>query len=405
MTTNTERLELRRRRMAQSPPILRGGFRPFFLGAGAWALIALTIWLAFLFGWDSARLIDDPVAWHRHEMLFGFAGAAIAGFALTAVPNWTGRLPIAGGALAGLFGLWLMGRIVPLTTAGHPVASALLDGGFQILLAFLLGREIVRSGNRNVPVVAIIAAFGIASTLDRLEMGGVVDVGAIGWRGGLALVAVLIALIGGRIVPSFTRNWLASQGCEGRLPAQADRFDLAIMVLGGMALLSWLALPGSLSSGWLLLGAGIGHALRLARWQGWRCASNALVAILHMGYGWLSAGLMLLGLAAFDLVTETLAVHALTTGAIATMILAVMTRATLGHTGRPLMASGITKLSYVLITVAAVARVLAGLAIAPSHALMAVAGAAWCAAFTLFLLEYGPMLWSPRLDEHKVART
>jgi uncharacterized protein involved in response to NO len=370
-----------------------------------WALVALTLWLAILFGLVSPQLIEDPLAWHRHEMLFGFAGAAIAGFALTAVPNWTGRLPIAGRALAGLSGLWLMGRIVPLTTAGHPVVSALLDGGFHVVLAFVLGREIVRSGNHNLPVVAIIATFGIASTLDRFEMGGVFEFGATGWRGGLALVVMLIALIGGRIVPSFTRNWLASQKFEGRLPAQADRFDLAIMVLGGLALLSWLALPGSLASGWLLLGAGIGHTLRLARWQGWRCASNALVAILHMGYGWLSAGLMLLGLAAFDLVTETLAVHALTTGAIATMILAVMTRATLGHTGRPLAASGITRLSYVLITVAAVARVLAGLAIAPSHALMAVAGAAWCAAFALFLLEYGPMLWSARLNDHRVAGT
>ena len=389
--------------MAQNPPILRGGFRPFFLGAGVWALVALVLWLAILFGWVPPRMIEDPLAWHRHEMLFGFAGAAIVGFALTAVPNWTGRLPIADGALAGLFGLWLAGRIVPIALPGHPIAWALLDGGFHLLLAALLGREIVRSGNRNVPVVAIIAVFGMANVLDRLEMVGFIDLGSIGWRAGLALVVLMITLIGGRIVPSFTRNWLASKGATGRLPAQADRFDLAVLVLGGVALLSWAAWPASpIIPRWLLLGAGAAHALRLARWQGWRCASNALMAILHVGYGWVAMGLALLGAARFGLVAETVAIHSLTSGAIATMILAVMSRATLGHTGRPLVASGTTKLCYAFITGAAIARVLAGLATSSSQTFMAMAGAAWCAAFALFLLEYGPMLWSPRVDGREV---
>ena len=401
MATNEQRLELRRSRMKGSPPILRGGFRPFFLASASWALFALTIWLGILFGTVDIDSIDDPLAWHRHEMLFGFTGAAITGFVLTAVPNWTGRLPIAGTALAGLFALWLAGRVYPFAVPEQPIVSALLDGGFHIILAALLGREIVRSGNRNLPVVGLIAVFGIANLLDRLEMGGVFELRGLGWRGGLSLVLLLIALIAGRIIPSFTRNWLASRRTSEPLPTQADRFDLSVLGLNVMALMCWTAAPMAPATGMLLILSGGANSLRLVRWQGWRCISDPLVVILHIGYGWLATGLLLLGLSCFDLVTETAAIHALTTGAIATMILAVMTRATLGHTGRALSASRTTILSYTLLTAAAVMRVFASFPSTQYDTLIAMAGSAWVIAFGLFLAEYGPMLWSSRIDESK----
>ncbi len=384
--------------MAESPAFLRGGFRPFFVGAALWAVFALAAWLAFLFGLVPQTFIDDPLAWHRHEMLFGFVGAAIAGFALTAVPNWTGRLPIAGWPLAALFGVWSAGRILPFVLANENVVLIALDGGFYILLAVLLGREIAKSRNRNLPVVAVIALFGVADLLDRAAMAGNAEIGSLGWRSGLALVIFLISVIGGRIVPSFTRNWLAAHGANEPLPTQPGSLDKLMLVLTSIALLLWLVAPSSLLAGTVLSFAAIGHLVRLFRWQGWRCRPNALLIILHVGYLWVPIGLLLLGLAQLVVVPESAAIHALSTGAAATMILAVMSRASLGHTGRPLEASRATAASYVLVTVAAAARVLAGFVIGEQQTMLAVAGAAWFAAFGLFLLQYVPILCSARND-------
>ncbi len=399
MPTNTERLELRRKRMADSPAVLRGGFRPFFLGASLWAIFALAAWLAFLFGLAPHTLIDDPLAWHRHEMLFGFVGAAIAGFALTAVPNWTGRLPIAGGPLAALFGIWAAGRILPFVLADENVFLIALDGGFYLLLAGLLGREIIKSHNRNLPIVAVISLFGVAALLDRAAMAGNTEIGSLGRQCGLALVIFLISVVAGRIVPSFTRNWLAAQSAQGPLPTQPGLFDKLVLILTLVALLLWLFAPSSLLAGAALSIAAIGQFVRLLRWQGWRCYSNGLVAVLHVGYSWLPIGLFLLGLSQLALIPESSAIHALSAGAMATMILAVMSRASLGHTGRPLVASRITLTFYLLVTLAAIIRVAAGLGIAQQQMMLAIAGAAWFGAFGLFLLEYGPMLCSARRDD------
>lgn len=398
MLSNTERLDLRRKRMAESLNILRGGFRPFFLGAALWAVLALAVWLAFLFKLVPHTLIDDPLAWHRHEMLFGFVGAAIAGFALTAVPNWTGRLPIAGGPLAALFGIWAAGRILPFVLADENLLLISLDGGFYLLLAGLLGREIAKSRNRNMPVVAVIALFGLADLLDRANMAGITEIGSFGWRSAVALVIFLISIIGGRIVPSFTRNWLAAQGAKEPLPTQPGLLDKSVLILTLIALLIWLAASSSLLAGTVLSFAAIGHLVRLLRWQGWRCRLNALLVVLHVGYLWLPIGLLLLGLAQLALVPESSAIHTLSTGAMATMILAVMSRASLGHTGRPLEATRTTAASYVLVTVAAIARVSAGLVVGEQQTMLAVAGAAWIGAFGLFLLQYVPILCSARND-------
>ena len=402
MLTNTERLELRRRRMVESPPILRGGFRPFFLGAAVWAIIALAAWLTVLFGYVSFESLENPLAWHRHEILFGFVGAAIAGFVLTAVPNWTGRLPIAGGPLAALFAVWLAARLLPFVLSDHNSMLILVDGGFYLLLAFLLAREIIQSRNRNLPVVAIVLLFGAAGILDRLEMAGSLD-SSLGWRAGLSLVVLLIAIIGGRIIPSFTRNWLSSIGARERLSTQPRTLDKVIIALTAAALLAWLSAPFSLLSAVLLSSASVAHFLRLSKWHGWRCSANALVWVLHLAYLWLPVGLLLLAGAQVEIVPETAGIHAFSTGAMATMILAVMSRASLGHTGRALFASREIVASYILITIAAVLRVQAALSIGDGQAALAVAGAAWLGAFGLFLFRYGPTLCAPRSDENTKA--
>lgn len=399
MTTNAERLELRRKRMAESLPILRGGFRPFFLGSAAWAIGSLAIWLAIFFGLASPPFSGDPLAWHRHEMLFGFVGAAIAGFSLTAVPNWTGRLPIAGWPLAALFAFWAAGRLLALLVGPQSILLIGIDGGFYLLLAALLGREIIQSGNRNLPVVAIIALFGVADLGDRIAMGGMADTGPRDWRAGLALVILLIGVIGGRIIPSFTRNWLATNGLREALPTQPDAFDKLVLAATSIALVLWLMLPLSPATGAILLLLAAAHWLRLLRWRGWRCWSNPLLIVLHVGYAWLPIGLFLLALAQFAIVAESSAIHALSAGAMATMILAVMSRASLGHTGRPLSASRTATAACILVTFAAAARVIAALWPGDQTSLLMLAGLGWFGGFGLFLFEYGPILCKARVGD------
>lgn len=399
MLNNLDRLQLRQRRMEQSPAILRGGFRPFFIGAAAWAIWALAVWLLILFGFTPSQFFDDPLAWHRHEMLFGFVGAAIAGFALTAVPNWTGRLPIAGGPLAALFGIWMAGRILPFVVSHDNILLIVLDPGFYVILAALLAREILKSRNRNFPIVAVIGLFGIADLVDRVAMAGFTEIANLGWQSGFALVIFLIAIIGGRIVPSFTRNWLVAQGAAESLPTQPGNFDKAVLVLTALALLSWLIWPASFPTGVGIMAAAITQAVRLVRWQGWRCGSNGLLIILHVGYLWLPAGLFLLAFAQWALVPETAAIHALSTGAMATMILAVMSRASLGHTGRELAASRLMIVSFVLINVAAGMRVSAAIGIGDQQITLTVAAFAWTGAFGLFLVQFVPILTSGSMQK------
>lgn len=402
MTTRGEQmLALRRARMAAAPPFLRGGFRPFFFGGAAWAVLALGLWLVVLAGGMTLPSAFEALAWHRHEMLFGFVGAVVAGFLLTAIPNWTGRLPIAGAPLAALFGLWLAARLAVLFSARTgPVIAAALDAGFYLVLAALAAREVLASKNRNVPVVGLVFLFGLADAADHAAAAGLVDTGDAGLFAGVALVVLMISLIGGRIVPSFTRNWMARQGMKEKLPTQPGRFDMAAIAVTAVALAAWIAAPEAPWAGTLLVGAGLLQAVRLGRWGGWRTLRDPLVFILHVGYAWIPAGLLLLGASAVDAaIPRSAAVHALTAGAMGTMILAVMTRATLGHTGRELKADAPTVLLYLLVTLGALLRVAASLGLVDYMLGMDTAGAAWGGAFLVFLVAYGPILFRPRLGE------
>lgn len=399
ITRGEQMLALRKRRLAAAHPFFRGGFRPFFFGGAAWGLAALTLWLLGLAGLLELPTRFDPLAWHRHEMLFGFVGAVIAGFLLTAIPNWTGRLPIAGRPLAALFGLWAAARLAVLFSAILGPLGAMLDAGFFLLLAFLAGREVLEAGNRNFPVVGIVLLFGMANATDHAAAAGLLANPNLGWQLGLALVLVLISLIGGRIIPSFTRNWLAKQGLSASLPTQPGRFDVVVIAVTAVAFLAWILGPPPLAATLLALAAAL-QLLRLLRWRGTSAVRDPLVLILHVGYAWLPIGLLLLTMsAAGDSVPQSAGVHALTAGAMATMILAVMTRASLGHTGRELRAGPATVLIYALVTSGAALRVAASLGVADYSFAMHVSALCWGGALLLFLIAYAPVLWRPRLGE------
>ena len=399
-TRGEQMLALRRARMAASPPILRGGFRPFFFGGACWAVIALITWLVALAGAATLPSLFEPLAWHRHEMLFGFVGAVIAGFLLTAIPNWTGRLPIAGPPLGALFGLWAAGRIAVLVSAEiGRLPAAVIDVGFYLMLAAVAGREVLAAKNRNLPIVALVLLFGLANALDHAGAAGLVDQG-LGSRIGIALVTVMISLIGGRIVPSFTRNWLTKRGVKQGLPEQPGRYDLVTIGVTAAALLAWAIGPDAAAVGALLAAAAGLQIVRLARWRGWRTVADPLVLILHVGYLWVPIGLGLLAASLLEApIPGSAAIHALTAGAMATMILAVMTRASLGHTGRELQASPATTFLYVCITLGALLRVIAPLGLIDYTLGMEVAAVAWAGAFVVFLSAYGPILFGPRLGE------
>jgi uncharacterized protein involved in response to NO len=340
----------------------------------------------------------DPLTWHIHEMLFGFVMAAVAGFLLTAIPNWTGRLPVRGWPLAVLVGLWLLGRVACLVSALVPGWIAIVvDLSFPVALVVVVAREIIAGGSwRNLPMVAPVMVLGIANLLMHLESEGVALPAGLGWRLGIAAVIVLISVVAGRIVPSFTRNWLATRKYSN-LPAAhgfVDRVALGTLHTG---LIGWAFLPAFRPIGLLLLLGAALNLWRLLRWRGGATVAEPLLLILHIGYAWLVLGAALLGLAVLDDgLPISAAIHALTAGAIGTMILAVMTRVTRGHTGRDLAADRFTSVIYIFVTFAAITRVTAAFCAEWIMPLLVVSAGCWIAAFGGFVLCYWPMLLLPR---------
>lgn len=369
------------------------GFRPFFLFSALWAALAAPIWIAaFSFG-DGMVGAGDGRAWHIHEMLFGYIGGVIAGFLLTAVPNWTGRAPLAGAGLAGLFGLWLAGRAAGFAPASLAMPAAVIDSAFLFVLAAVVWREVLAAGNRrNLPVCLMVTVLAIANVAFHMR-DLVFEAGPGAERAAVAVIIGLIALIGGRVTPAFTQNWTVAQGIAQR-PAPFGRYDAATLALTGVALAAWVVAPNAWATGALMVLAGAANAVRLWRWRGWLARREALVWILHAGYAWLAIGLLLLGLAVLApaAVPFTAGVHALTAGAMGVMTLAMMTRATRGHTGRPRVADRATVLIYVAILLAALLRVCAPFHAEWSSVLLSVSAAVWSLAFVGFALVYGPML-------------
>ncbi|VTZ49831.1 NnrS family protein [Methylocella tundrae] len=381
-----------------TPALLTQGFRPFFLAAGLWSAVALALWIVMLVTGSAPPSRFDPLNWHIHEMLFGFVMAAIAGFLLTAIPNWTRRLPVSGAPLALLAALWLLGRIACLVSSLVPAWVAITaDLSFPALLVGVAAREIVAGHNwRNLPMVAPVTVLGVANLLMHLEAAGVAVPTGLGWRLGLAAVIVLVSVVAGRIVPSFTRNWLAKRP-GANLPAVSKSIDRASLGVLHAGLFGWALFPTFGAIGLvLLLGAAL-NFWRLLRWRGGATSGEPLLFILHIGYAWLVLGAALLGLSMLDAdLPQSAAIHALTAGAIGTMILAVMTRATRGHTGRDLAADSATRLIYILVSLAAITRVAAAFHAGWTMPLLIISACFWIAAFGGFVLSYGPMLIGAR---------
>jgi uncharacterized protein involved in response to NO len=391
-----------RYRAHSGPPILSAGFRPFFLLAALWAAIVVPLWLALYAGRTELPTVLPPTVWHVHEMVFGYAAAVVAGFLLTAIPNWTARMPLQGGPLALLVLLWSAGRVAVLFSAEIGTAiAAVLDLAFPLTFIAVVGREILAGRNwRNLPMLAALTLLLAGNLLVHLEALGVAATAELGNRLGVATLLMLISFVGGRIVPSFTRNWLTKERPGSSAPAPFGQIDRAVLAVTAAGLAVWVGAPDAVAAPWIELAAGVALAVRLARWRGAATLREPLLWVLHLGYGWLSLGFVLLAFNGFlPFLPSTTALHALTVGAIGTMTLAVMTRASLGHTGRPLIAGTGTTTIYALITLAAVLRLLAPLGGAHYLLALTVAGAAWSGAFGLFAFVYAPLLSLPRVTD------
>lgn len=386
---------------AQGPVFFAAGFRPFFLFAAVQAVVMLPLWLLVFTGILPVGDNWNPVVWHAHSMVFGFAGAAIGGFLLTAVPNWTNSHHVSGKPLAALFGLWLAGRLAcGLAGVLPPMLVAVADLGYLPLLAILLAKPLIAAQKwRNIAFLPILAVLWLADLCVHVEALTGRPTGLKGVYLGIFVVLLMIVIVGGRIVPSFTQNWLRMQGRPVELNPVAwiERGGAAVSLAA--AALVQLTLPGSALAGALALVAAAIHAYRLSGWHGLKTLSNPILAVLHLGYGWMVLGFALLGLSAFtDILPASAAVHALTAGAIGTMVIGVMSRAALGHSGRPLELAPATVVAYGLLSLGAVLRVGAPIFSGAMMGLTTAGGLAWTAGWLVYVWVYFPVCTQARAD-------
>jgi uncharacterized protein involved in response to NO len=353
------------------------GFRPFYLLAGLYAALSVPLWALQYAGW----LPDANPLWHAHEMLFGYAFAVIAGFLLTAVRAWTSRSTPSGVTLAGIASLWLAARILGFFSLA---ASSFADLLFAVAVAWGIGRPILASRNRNWYFIAFVLALGTASIVFQAYP-------QIALTAGLDVVLLVIAIMGGRVIPSFTNN--AIPGAAARRSKWIEYGALGSVVV--ILFLDLLRLPI-----WpIALAAAAFHAARLALWAPMATRERPILWILHLSYAWVAVHLLLRGLAEFQLVPAGLATHALAVGAIGGLTLGMMTRTARGHTARPLKVGPWEVAAYVLVHLAAAVRVFLPFLFPQAYvALIVLSAALWSAAFAVFTLAYIPILTRPRLD-------
>lgn len=386
-------------RNEQGFAFLSSGFRPFFFGGAIYAGLAVAIWIPVYFGELTLHTTLAPLDWHIHEMLFGFLPAVIAGFLLTAIPNWTGRRPVRGNLLLLMVVVWLLGRVAVACSekTGWGVAM-LADVSFLFLAGAVAAREVLAAGNiRNMRVVVLVLLLFACNAAFHIEA-HVQGSAEYSVRAGISLVVILVAVIAGRIVPAFTRIWLLRRP-EGAMPVPFSRFDGIAVLLGALAFVAWTLNPEGLLTGGLCLIAGLVHVVRLVRWAGYRTWPNRILVILHIGYAFVPLGFLLAALSAAGVGHVSAAVHAWMAGAAGIMTIAVMSRASLGHSGRPLVASVVTQAVYVLVIAAALARIAAVFAPEWSSGLIYAAAACWVVSFLGFALSYAPAFLAVRLDE------
>jgi uncharacterized protein involved in response to NO len=381
--------------------LLEYGFRPFFLLCGVYALLIVPLWL-FRFAHDSVPFGALPgMYWHAHEMLYGFVIAAVAGFLLTSVPSWTGVKGSAGWPLLIAVCAWLLGRIAMSTVGDVPfwLTAAAELCLIPVLLVYLVP-PIVRSRNRNAPLLLVLAVLWlIDAVFIHALRGGEVLLAGGAMRAAIDFVLILVTIIGGRIVPAFTANALRKRGETVELVTRRWLEFAVISAMVAIAIVDAVAPDPAVSGTLAALAAGL-HALRLNGWRSFRTRGEPILWVMHVAYAWLPVGLLLkAGALLTGVAWASKWQHALTSGVLATMILAVMTRASLGHTGRPLVVPRAIALAYVLLTAGTVLRVF-GVALFPGHYLLTVSasGLAWVLSFGIFVAVYLPILWGPRAD-------
>jgi uncharacterized protein involved in response to NO len=379
------------------PAVLGYGFRPFFLLAGIHAATAIPIWLMSLQGFGPLSSPIPALVWHAHELLFGFIVAAVAGFLLTAVPSWTASRGYAGAPLLGLALLWIAGRLVTTFPLGLTAGMvALIDLAFIPILALTILPALIRSGNRrNFVFIGMLAGLFAANL--HFHLAGAATIEPL--HLGINIILLMVAIIGGRTLPAFTSSGLKQRGIDISirrhpwLDIVALMATLAVVIIDVVASATFVAAVAATVAAALL-------ALRMARWQGHRTLHEPIIWVLHVAYAWLPIGLALKAAWLFGAPIPSASwLHALTAGAFSTMILAVMSRAALGHTGRELVAPGLVVMAYYLVGVAALMRVFGPILFADAWRFWMVAsGSLWSLAFILFVVVYAPILCSPRAD-------
>lgn len=374
-------------------PLLRLGFRPFYLLAAAFAAISVPLWIARYFGWANG-LTHVDLNWHMHEMVFGFVIAVIVGFLYTAGRNWTGLWTPRRKALAALAALWLAGRIAMLFA--DPLLAAVVDVVFLPAAAWPLYRVLKRSGNkRNMFLVGLLALLTLANACFHAAVLGWIAVSPIRpLHAAILLIVMIESVIGGRVIPGFTKN--AVQGSTPIVNEKRDRISIALTAL---ASIGWVAgLPAPLAAA-LAFAAAAAQLSRVAGWKPHVTFRNPLLWILHLSYAWIPVGFILLGLASLQLAPTSAAIHVLAIGATAGLIIGMITRTALGHTGRALKAGAGEVAMYALIQAGAVARFAAAIDVSGvRNAALLVTAACWSAAFLLYVAVYGPYLFKARVD-------
>ena len=377
------------------------GFRPGFLFAGIAAVLLVPLWAMSFVSGTPLGSSWPPTLWHGHEMLFGFLGSAVAGFLLTAVPSWSDQKGVSGRPLVALASVWLAARLLIATSGWWPAPlTAAVDLSFLPVLAFLVAGPLLRQRNRNAVLLVVLGVLWLTDLIFHVALMRKNPVMANhALIIGIDVVLTLVTVIGGRIVPAFTAAALRQQGVQGAVQSRLVLTALAIaaMVLVTVGDIVW---PDSHVAGALAGIAAIVQGARLVQWRTLRTLRQPIVWILHLAYAWLPIGLALKAAAMLGgYAIAAFWLHALTIGALTTMVTAVMTRASLGHTGRPLIVHPLITVAYVLLTAAAVVRVFGLSGFGLSFSLVVVWSALfWTTSFALFVGVYLPILWGPRAD-------
>ena len=376
-------------------------FRLFFLLTGLYGVVTVGAWMSYLFGGLALPLGWSSVHWHAHEMLFGLTSAAIAGFLLTAMCNWTGAPPLRGSALLGLACLWLAGRVMMWTASWWPAGwIAVVDLLFLPWMAIYVARVLLAHGNkRNLIMVAILLLLTLANGM--MHAGFMTGSGfwlTLGQLTAFNLITLMMVVIGGRIIPLFTINWLRNNGGDIAAVAPSARLDRVTLITTALLVPADWLIGFPWITGFLAAIAGVLHGARLVTWGGRKTGREPLLWILHLGYAWIVVALLLKGAAAFNLVAASVWQHTLGVGAMGTLILGIMTRVALGHTGRSLALPPFGVLIYLAITLGALSRVLTAVHVMDDRVGMSIAALGWTLAFSLFVLIYWPILSRPRAD-------